>query len=117
MIRQNLAAALLISVGVLGACADPADEAEGASSEATPSQPSAPECAEVWRADADLPTDYDGCLEDGELVEPDQRLCSSGQELVRYSTTHYAVRGGPIKQVDDLATDRRYQRILRNCTG
>ncbi len=114
--RKNLAAALLLAAGALAACGDSSDGADDAS-ESTPTQPEAAECAEVWRAGEELPHDYRGCTEGDEMVQADDRLCSSGQELVRYSTTHYAVRGGPIQEVEDLDADREFQRILRDCRG
>lgn len=119
--RRHLAAILMVGAVALAGCGEDGgasdDSSPGAATTSPSPSPSAPECTEVWQEGEKLPTGYDGCVADGSVVEPDTRLCSSGQILVRYSSTHYAVRGGPVQQVDDLDTDREYQSTLRTCTG
>lgn len=77
-----------------------------------------PRCASVWRDGARIPRDYQGCVEDGDLVERDVLGCSSGQRLVRHADRFYGVLGGPVQEVaGPLDSSREYTAVVRACRG
>jgi hypothetical protein len=87
--------------------------------EATDSPPTTPAwaaCDEVWVADAKLPLAYKGCLDADLPVEADNLSCSSGQRIVRYDDSFYAVAGGTIHHVTSpLDKDKQYLKSVRVC--
>ena len=81
-----------------------------------PTTPAWPACGEVWVSDARLPLAYRGCLEGDQAVEADNLPCSSGQRIVRYDDSFYAVAGGEIYQASGpLEKDKEYLKSVRIC--
>ena len=136
MTARGTLVALLLPLALLSACGgDSGSEAadpggSDATSEATPSPtkptaeatdsppttPAWPACGETWVDDAKLPGAYKGCLEGDQSVEADNLSCSSGQRIVRYADTFYAVAGGTIKKVSSpLDKDKEYLKSIRVC--
>lgn len=73
-------------------------------------------CESVWVEGSDLPQDYDGCVTDGTMVEPQILECSSGQRIVLYDDHYWALRGQRIGYaVDGLENDEKYKRVLYSC--
>lgn len=84
----------------------------------TPAPAGTPECADVWKAGAQLPRAYKGCAADGLLVAPDGLGCSSGQTLVRYDDRFWAVRGGTVLGGDvALTKSKEYKDEVATCRG
>jgi hypothetical protein len=55
---------------------------------------------------------------DGDEIPPDVLECSSGQRLVRFDETYYAVRGGLIREAPDgFDADADYRAAVRSCRG
>jgi hypothetical protein len=79
--------------------------------------PDAPECAELWNEGGPLPRGYRGCVDrSGTYVPRDGLSCSSGQVLVQYRDTYYAVVGGTIHRAPTaLADDQDYRSAVRSC--
>ena len=137
MTARGTLAALLLPLALLSACgdgsgsaaADPAGSDSPAATdtpspteptaEATDSPPSTPAwaaCEEIWVADAKLPLRYKGCLEGDQAVEADNLSCSSGQRIVRYDDSFYAVAGGKIYEASGpLDKDKQYLKMVRAC--
>lgn len=96
-----------------------ADSAEPGASEgpdASTIPPGALDCAEVWQADATLPRRYAGCADGAQYVERDMIECSSGQRIVRFDDSFYAVLGGPVQVASpSLADDQDYRDVLTSC--
>ena len=114
---------LLLAALVLAGCGDDsadeaADDSGPSSGSASPSAtPDGPECSEVWSGES-LPKDYDGCVRDSEIVEPDKRSCASGQVIVTFDDRYYAVLGGPVNDVGaPLEDSAQYRRASRSCGG
>ena len=129
--------ALLLPLALLSACGDDSDSAAadpvGSDSSATettpspteptaeatdsaPTTPAWPACADTWVADAKLPLAYKGCLDGDQAVEADNLSCSSGQRIVRYDDSFYAVAGGMIHQASGpLEKDKEYLKSVRVC--
>jgi hypothetical protein len=116
----------------LSACGDDSDSAaaDPGDSESTPSPtkptaeatdsapttPAWPACADTWVADAKLPLSYKGCLDGDQAVKADNLSCSSGQRIVRYDDSFYAVAGGMIHQASGpLEKDKAYLKSVRVC--
>lgn len=100
--------------------ASPTETAEPSetASESTPPTPDWPACGDVWVADARLALGYKGCLEGDEAVEADNLSCSSGQRIVRYDDSFFAVAGGTIYQTSGpLEKDKVYLQKVRTCRG
>lgn len=118
---------LLLGIAACGSESSPdaADEPSSAStptpsavtSEAAAVPDGAPACADVWSTDATLPRGYDGCVDsDGTYVPRDALGCSSGQVLVQYDDTFFAVVGGTVRRGSSpLADDRDYRAAVRSC--
>jgi hypothetical protein len=69
-------------------------------------------------ADAQLPLGYKGCLEGDTAVEADNLSCSSGQRIVRYDDSFFAVAGGSIYETSGpLEKDKVYLQKVRTCRG
>ena len=87
-------------------------------SETTPPAPDWPACGDVWVADARLALGYKGCLEGDEAVKADNLSCSSGQRIVRYDDSFFAVAGGTIYETSGpLEKDKVYLQKVRTCRG
>jgi hypothetical protein len=87
-------------------------------SETTPPVPDWPACGDVWVADARLALGYKGCLEGDEAVKADNLSCSSGQRIVRYDDSFFAVAGGTIYETSGpLEKDKEYLQKIRTCRG
>jgi hypothetical protein len=87
-------------------------------SETTPPTPDWPACGDVWVADARLALGYKGCLEGDEAVKADNLSCSSGQRIVRYDDSFFAVAGGTIYETSGpLDKDELYLKKVRTCRG
>jgi hypothetical protein len=104
-----------------------AQRSAGASTSPTPSSstttsqaaalPDWPGCASVWQVGQKLPGRYAGCLAGDTAVAADKRICESGQVLVTFRDSFYAVRGGLIARADNLRTDKAYRGKLHRCTA
>ena len=93
-------------------------EASETPSETTPPTPDWPACGDVWVADAQLPLGYKGCLEGDTAVKADNLPCSSGQRIVRYDDSFFAVAGGSIYETSGpLEKDKVYLQKVRTCRG
>ena len=87
-------------------------------SETTPPTPDWPACGDVWVADARLALGYKGCLEGDTAVKADNLSCSSGQRIVRYDDSFFAVAGGTIYETSGpLEKDKEYLQKVRTCRG
>ena len=85
-------------------------------SETTPPTPDWPACGDVWVADARLALGYKGCLEGDTAVKADNLSCSSGQRIVRYDDSFFAVAGGSIYETSGpLEKDKVYLQKIRTC--
>jgi hypothetical protein len=136
MTARGTLVALLLPLALLSACGDDSDSAAadpvGSDSSATdtmsPTEPTAeatdsaptasawPACADTWVADAKLPLSYQGCLDGDQAVDADNLSCSSGQRIVRYDDSFYAVAGGMIHQASaPLEKDKDYLKSVRVC--
>ena len=84
--------------------------------ESAPATPDWPACADTWVADAKLPLAYKGCLDGDQAVKADNLPCSSGQRIVRYDNSFYAVAGGMIHEASGpLEKDKEYLKSIRVC--
>ena len=84
--------------------------------ETTPPTPDWPACGDVWVADAQLALGYKGCLEGDTAVKADNLSCSSGQRIVRYDDSFFAVAGGTIYETSGpLEKDKVYLQKIRTC--
>ena len=93
-------------------------EASETPSETTPPTPDWPACGDVWVADAQLALGYKGCLEGDTAVKADNLSCSSGQRIVRYDDSFFAVAGGSIYETSGpLEKDKVYLQKIRTCRG
>jgi hypothetical protein len=100
--------------------ASPTETAEPSetASETTPPTPDWPACGDVWVADARLALGYKGCLEGDTAVKADNLSCSSGQRIVRYDDSFFAVAGGTIYETSGpLEKDKEYLQKIRTCRG
>ena len=87
-------------------------------SETTPPTPDWPACGDVWVADARLALGYKGCLEGDTAVKADNLSCSSGQRIMRYDDSFFAVAGGTIYETSGpLEKDKEYLQKIRTCRG
>lgn len=136
MTARGTLVALLLPLALLSACGDDSDSAAAdpgdseSTSEAAPSPtrptaeatdsapttPAWPACADTWVADAKLSFAYKGCLDGDRAVDADNLSCSSGQRIVRYDDSFYAVAGGQIHQASaPLEKDKQYLKSVRVC--
>ena len=131
--RLVLPGLLLVASGALGGCgsddqavavADPTTPASSSdevdTSTATPAPPEipagAPACADIWTEGAKLPRMYAGCAADDAYLERDVIECSSGQRVVRFDDSYYAVLGGPVQAAPpSLSENDDYQEFLVSC--
>ncbi|VXB12483.1 hypothetical protein [Nocardioides sp. AX2bis] len=125
--RTGAALLAVVLLGALGACGGDADEAADPAAAGTPS-PSAPsssaaevpagtpDCADVWSEGVTIPRSYQGCVQDGALVEDDSLACSSGQRLITFDDRYYGVAGGDVRVSEQsLADDADYGSSVRSC--
>ncbi len=88
------------------------------SSPTTSTAPKGPDCTNVWVDGALLPRAYEGCVADGETVDPDGLACSSGQRIIRYADHYWSVLGGKIHETPEkLLRNPVYRDSLRSCRG
>lgn len=132
--RRALAvpAALLALALVLTGCSDeegpdaakdpgPASQSPSSTPPASPTEPAGrtdPACAEVWVVGQALPKPYRGCFDvDRERwVEPDVYQCSSGQRIVTYGRTFYAVQNREVVETDGpRSRDQRFRSLMATC--
>lgn len=128
--RALVLPAALLALGLaLTGCADdgpdsatdPASQSPSAAPSSSPTQPAErtdPACAEVWVAGQRLPKPYRGCFDvDRERwAEPDVYQCSSGQRIVTYGRTFYAVQGRPVVETDGpRSRDRKFRSLMATC--
>jgi len=93
-------------------------ESEMTPTETTEPLPDWPACGDVWVADAKLPGDYRGCLEEGTPVKAKNRYCEFGKKLVTYGDRFWAVRGGTVNDAGgSLADSQDYKDDLSSCKG
>ena len=110
------------SDGSDGTADDPVSDTPSASSPASTDTaaavPPLPACADVWRAEAVLPDPYEGCLEGDRAMPAASFECSSGQLIVTYDDTYWAVAGGKIQQAKGaLLKDPNYKKQFTACRG
>lgn len=78
--------------------------------------PDLPACDEVWQTGETLRRGYAGCEQDGETVPVDALRCSSGQKFVTFLSSHYAVVGGVVREVEgDIDSDEKYRAAVESC--
>ena len=78
----------------------------------------APDCAGIWKGGGELPKSYDGCNSAAGFVASDKLGCSSGQRMVRYDDSFFAVAGGSIYETSGpLEKDKLYLQKVRTCRG
>ncbi|MRK01492.1 hypothetical protein GEV27_08160 [Aeromicrobium sp. S22] len=81
--------------------------------------PTGPDCADVWKAGATLPQDYEQCLQDGEPGPQDETPCLDGTTLVIFDDALYAVTGGRIvePEASPLQDTEEFGAAFSACTG
>jgi hypothetical protein len=97
--------------------ASPSPTESGSATAPSSAVPTGPECATTWAGDAKLPKGYQGCVGEGGWVAADRLGCSSGQALVRYADTFWAVPGGTIHATEGLDSDQGYRDAIASCRG
>ncbi len=131
--RLRDALLIVVLLGAVGACGGGDDEATDPAGSTPPSVSSAPDgdgsptaapevppgtpaCGDVWSEGATIPRSYDGCVQDGALVEREVLACSSGQRLVTFADRFYGVAGGEVRVSEQaLEDDRDYRSAVRSC--
>ena len=116
MSRRSLAAfsAPVLSVVLLAGCGSddsgnaaedpgsdsstPATPSTPISSDTAPAGPPLPACGDIWKVGATLPESYIGCDQGGTQMPAETFECSSGQILVTYGDTYWAVLEGKVQQ-------------------
>lgn len=99
------------------ASSHPETEPEGsaATTEATD-----PTCASVWSAGERLPRPYRGCFDEArdEWVPAEVWHCSTGQRIVTFGDSFYAVRGESIVETStSLQDDAEFAEMMAVCTA
>lgn len=74
-----------------------------------------PACTAVWVAGEKLPMAYAGCHDATGDVKAHKIGCSSGQTIVIYTKSYYAVLGGSIHQTANILKDKGYLHSIRSC--
>lgn len=107
----HLAVLALLTLGLTACGSDESStEATGSSSNDMPA------CASVWQDGATLPRAYGGCVQNDQVVAPDSLGCSSGQRIIRYADSFYAVPGGTVHAATKpLNGDRQYIAAVHRC--
>lgn len=127
--------ALVLSLALMAGCGN---DDEGAGSQETTSptptvaatptptptgtstdQPEGPACDEVWVDGQKLPRPYRGCVDsDGAWVKTEVQHCSTGQRVVTFDNSFYAVVGRRIIGTSGpLSDDPDYSQLLAACTA
>jgi hypothetical protein len=121
-LRAQLPVLALVAIGLTACGSDQsaADDPAGSDDPSTSpaeSPAAGPECGTLWQDGTTLPRSYDGCVDDsGQFVEKDALGCSSGQTIVRYDDTYYAVLGGSVHEASaPLDQDREYRAAVLRC--
>jgi uncharacterized protein YcfL len=88
-----------------------------ASSGPTSSAPAStlPACTAVWVTGSKLPRAYAGCHTAAGDVRAHKIGCSSGQTIVIYTQSYYAVLGGSIHHAANILKDQGYLHSIRSC--
>jgi hypothetical protein len=108
----HLAVLALVTLGLTACGSDQSSEATGTGS----STNGMPACTSVWQDGATLPRTYGGCVQDDQVVAPDSLGCSSGQRIIRYADSYYAVPGGTVHAATKpLNGDRQYIAAVHRC--
>ncbi len=76
---------------------------------------SLPDCTAVWVEGKTLPAAYAGCHGTAGDVKAHKIGCSSGQTIVIYTQSYYAVLGGSIHQTANILKDQGYLHSIRSC--
>ncbi|CAN5471766.1 hypothetical protein BH11ACT8_BH11ACT8_25280 [soil metagenome] len=80
-----------------------------------PADSALPACTDVWVADAKLPSSYQGCFDGTADVKVDRLRCSSGQTIVSYDDTYWAVPGAQVHQTAGLSKDSEFKDAKQSC--
>lgn len=122
--RVAAAAALLLGATLLGACGTEAADEPPASTPAPggtgATGATEPLCSEVWVDGQVLEKPYAGCHDDDadSWVDAEVMRCSSGQRIVTYADSFYAVPGREIVGVGGpLTEDPDFTQMLATCTA
>ena len=101
-----------------GTAAGPSTSPSGAESATSPgSGVDLPECSQVWVEGEQLPADYEGCLEDGVVLEGVVTDCVGKGQLVQHqdqagATTHFALTGRRIQAHSFDGLDEAFVKCL-----
>jgi hypothetical protein len=74
-----------------------------------------PDCTGVWVEGKKLPLAYAGCNAAAGDVKAHKIGCSSGQTIVIYTQSYYAVLGGSIHHTTNILKDPGYLHSIRSC--
>lgn len=86
----------------------------------TPSPTAAPlpRCSEVWVDGKAFPSLYEGCRQDGKVIEAKPLICESMQRLYVHGRHFWAVGGALVVHTEGPYTeDPRYVRTHHTCTA
>jgi hypothetical protein len=112
---------LILLLGGVYACGEEENASPASEGTQSPSStvdlPDWPGCDEVWTADAKLPLNYKGCLEEDQAVRAEKHPCAFGLPIVTYDDRFYAVAGRTINEVESLRSDQRFKNTLTVCAG
>lgn len=76
-----------------------------------------PACSDVWVDGETLPEDYEGCLENADLIAAAVFSdCADGSQLTSYDGRFYGLLGSEITEVEgEMAADRGYKKAFYDC--
>lgn len=97
---------------------EPTESEDADPTESEDADPTEPVCSQVWTAGSVLPGRYQGCYDDAKQAWRDAEVyrCSSGQKLITYQRTFYAVPGEEVIETQGpLARDAAFQKALKTC--
>lgn len=115
-----LAATLLVGCGADSADDDPPATTPSLTDTTESSGPTEPLCSDVWVEGEVLVKPYAGChdAETDAWVDSDVTHCSSGQRIVTFADSFYAVPGREVVEVaGPLADDPDFTQMLASCTA
>ena len=100
-----------------GTAAGSSTSPSGAESAPSPGGVDLPECSQVWVEGEQLPVDYEGCLEDGAVLEGVVTDCVGKGQLVQHqdqagATTHFALTGRRIQSHSFDGLDEAFVKCL-----